>query len=321
MSTDTAKEEHLTLCTNDLNNLHITQVDICACCGKEGSDLNICNKCQMVKYCNVACKKKHRTKHKKKCERRVAELHDERLFKQPPPREDCPICMLPFPSLVTGSKYYTCCGKFLCGGCIFAPVYDNRGNIIGKGRDTCPFCRTPAPCSDQEMIERIKKRIDAGDAEAIFSLGCCYSKGSRGLQQNHAKALELNHRAGELGCTASYNNIGDAYHYGRGVESDEKKADHYYGLSAMGGDAAARHNLGCSEYEKSNWGRAIKHYMISAGGGYNDSVKSIQLLYKAGHATKDDYTKALRAYQKYLDEIRSEQRDKAAAANERFKYY
>ena len=47
----------------------------------------------------------------------------------------------------------------------------------------------------------------------------------------------------------------------------------------------------------------------------------IQQLYKLGHATKDDYSKALQAYQKYLDEIRSEQRDKAAAANDKYKYY
>ena len=55
-----------------------------------------------VQYCNAACKKKHRSKHKKKCERRVAELHDEALFKQPPLKEDCPICFLPLPSMDTG---------------------------------------------------------------------------------------------------------------------------------------------------------------------------------------------------------------------------
>jgi len=58
----------------------------CANCGKEGnsSDMNTCNKCKMVKYCNAACKKKHRSKHKKACERKVAELHDEKLFKDHP---------------------------------------------------------------------------------------------------------------------------------------------------------------------------------------------------------------------------------------------
>ena len=52
-------------------------MDTCANCGKEGSEINICNKCKAATYCNAACKKKHRKKHKKKCEIRVAELHDE----------------------------------------------------------------------------------------------------------------------------------------------------------------------------------------------------------------------------------------------------
>jgi len=70
----------------------------CASCGKEGKngDMNNCNKCKSVKYCNAACKKKHRKKHKKACERRVAELHDEQLFKEVEP-EECPICFLTLP--------------------------------------------------------------------------------------------------------------------------------------------------------------------------------------------------------------------------------
>jgi len=67
-----------------LNNMNTADnedsiLSICANCGKEGSDVNnTCNKCKSVKYCNAACKKKHRHKHKKECERRVAELRDER---------------------------------------------------------------------------------------------------------------------------------------------------------------------------------------------------------------------------------------------------
>ena len=53
---------------------------ICASCGKEGNDLNVCDKCDLAAYCNAACKKKHRTKHKKKCEKRAAELHDDELY-------------------------------------------------------------------------------------------------------------------------------------------------------------------------------------------------------------------------------------------------
>jgi len=46
---------------------------ICANCGKKGDDVNnVCNKCNQVKYCNAACKKKHRSKHKKECEEHLS---------------------------------------------------------------------------------------------------------------------------------------------------------------------------------------------------------------------------------------------------------
>ena len=83
--------------TEDLSNENDA---VCANCGKEGSNLNICNKCKESTYCNAACKKKHRSKHKKECERRVAEKHDEALFREPPPLHgDCPICFLRLPTM------------------------------------------------------------------------------------------------------------------------------------------------------------------------------------------------------------------------------
>ena len=120
-----------------------------------------------------------------------------------------------------------------------------------------------------------------------------------------------------IGCAE----VGTAYYNGRGVERDERKADHYYERAAMRGHAAARHNLGNAEGCAGNWDRALKHWMISAGRGQNESVKMIQQLYMDGDATKEDYSKALQAYQKYLDDIKSEQRDKAAAFSDVYKYY
>jgi len=61
--------------------------------------------------------------------------------------------------------------------------------------------------------------------------------------------------------------------------------------------------------------------MIAVGSGDDDSLRNIKQLYLDGHVAKDDYAKALRAYQAYLDEIRSDQRDQAAAFREDFKYY
>ena len=63
----------------------------------------------------------------------------------------------------------------------------------------CPFCRVPpAHTSDEESIERVKKRMEMDDAEAIHNLGCCYAEGGYGMPQDWDKALELGIRRGSL---------------------------------------------------------------------------------------------------------------------------
>ena len=272
----------------------------------------------MAKYCNAACKKKHRTKHKKACEKRVAELHDIELFKQPPPAEDCPICFIQLPSITRGWKYQSCCGKVICSGCCYAPLYDNQGNEVDN--EKCPFCRTPMPPYD-DVIKRLQKRAEAGDPLAIGKLGRLYHYGRNGFPQDYTKALELWHRAGELGSAEAHCSIGYSYHYGIGVEIDKKKGIYYYELAAMRGSVSARHNLGNKEAREGNFDRAIKHFMIAVGSGDSNSLKVIKELYSNGHATKENYTKALQSYQEYLGEIKSTQRDEAAAANDLYCYY
>ena len=296
---------------------------LCANCGKgeeESHKLKNCTACKLVKYCNRDCQIAHRPQHKKECKKRAAELHDENLFAEPLSQHgDCPICFLRLPTLETGRRYKTCCGKMICSGCMYAPLYDNQGNEVDN--EKCPFCRTPTP-DMEEMIELERKRVEAGDPIAIHNLGCDYRDGEHGFPQDYSKALEQWHRAGGLGYAGAYNNIGYAYSIGRGVEVDKKKAMHYYELAAMGGDIMARHNLGMEEGKAGNMDRAIKHYMIAAGGGGNDSVKMIQKLYMNRHATKEDYTSALQTYQAYIDEIKSKQRDEAAAFSaSEYKYY
>jgi len=212
-----------------------------------------------------------------------------------------------------------CCGKVICGGCIHAPVYDNQGNEVDNKK--CPFCRIPLSTSDEEIITRYKKRVDMNDAIAFHNLGCHYRNGRLGLPRDHAKALELWHRASELGHAEANCNIGNAYYSGRVVEMDKKTAKHYWELAAIGGEVNARHNLGCFEEVKGNMDRALKHWMIAVRDGEHVSLKKIKQCYIDGHATKDDYTKALRSYQEYLDEIKSDQRDEAAAYDDRYKYY
>ena len=149
----------------------------------------------------------------------------------------------------------------------------------------------------------------------MFELGVKYEKGSKGLQQNYKKAIKLLLQAGSLGHAASHCNIAFHYYIGQGVEKDEKKAKYYYELAAMHGDSShARHNLGAMEVKAGNMNRAVKHWMISAAAGHDNALKPIRDCFLRGHATKDDFEKALRAHKEAKDEMKSDRRDAAAAA-------
>ena len=60
----------------------------------------------------------------------------------------------------------------------------------------------------------------------------------------------------------------------------------------------------------------LKHYMIAARGGHTKALKEIKDMYMNGHATKDHYANA-----SYLNEIKSDQRDKATAFRNDSRYY
>ena len=264
----------------------------------------------MVKYCNAACKKKHRSKHKKACERRVAELHDEELFKEPPPREECPICFLPMPLDVRRSTFKSCCGKIICKGCIYAMVKEARG----RGKiDLCAFCRKPDPTSNEEDFKRTKKLIDADNAYAFNQMAGLYRMGFMGMPQDFANANELYLRAGELGCHEAYYNLGCSYDNGEGVDIDKEKTKHYWELAAMNGNVLARHNLACLERDAGNVDRAKKHLLLAANAGFKPSLDNVKKLFMHGIVTKDEYANTLRACQRACDEMKSDQRDKAAA--------
>ena len=340
---DTISEKKCTSCDQKLEHTNTNGIEVdvstddmvvstCANCGKEGAN-NTCNKCKLVKYCNAACKKRHRHKHRKACEehlkrvaklkeeenKRAVELHDIELFKQPPTiYDDCPICFLRMPNLTSGKRYKSCCGKVICSGCTHAPVYNDQGNAMDN--EICPFCRIPTPEKDEEIIQRLQKRMELKDAQAITLVGSYYYEGMFGLPQDYDRAMKLWKQAVELGNAAAYVSIGNWYYFGHGVDRDEKRAVHYFEKGAMGGCTGSRLALGYIEKNSGNMERAIKHFMISVAYGHNGSLKETKQLYSQGHATKDDYVKALRAYQKYLSEVKSTQRDEAAAAREDFKY-
>ena len=108
-------------------------LSLCANCGKgeESSDsLKKCGTCKMVTYCMLSVKKPTGHNMKKECRKHVAKLHNDALFTQPPPLDECPICFLRVPILNLGKRYQTCCGKVICSGCIHAGAWWVQINCV-----------------------------------------------------------------------------------------------------------------------------------------------------------------------------------------------
>jgi hypothetical protein len=285
----------------------------CANCSKAEeleAKLKTCNACKLVKYCGRDCQIAHRSSHRKACRKRAAELHDEALFKQPPKADDCPICFLPLPVLGSGKALMACCGKIICIGC------RHEHELQSSGHPTCPFCRASVP-NRKEGIEMMKKRADDNDSDAMCNLGMRYLDGDEflSIKKDTDKAAKLFHRAAELGSSKGYTNLALMYYNGEGVSKDESKAKQYYEKGAMAGSVLSRFNLGIIEADAGRLDRAIKHWLIAANCGEIKAVDNIKKAMARGHATR-----ALRGYQQWVNEVKSDQRDRAAAYSDEYKY-
>eukprot|EP00985_Skeletonema_marinoi_P010150 scaffold4785_cov133-Skeletonema_marinoi.AAC.1 len=109
----------------------------CAACGIAEIDnilLNECNHCKSVRYCGVKCQKEHRPWHKEEYKKRVAELRDELLFKQPESSHhgDCPICCIPLSLDPRKATFFPCCSKVICNGCEYANLRREIGGSLQR---------------------------------------------------------------------------------------------------------------------------------------------------------------------------------------------
>lgn len=240
---------------------------VCASCGKGGDNLKTCTACKSVKYCNRDCQISHRPQHKKECRKIAAGLQerkaiissngtakireksiisDDELFGDPPAKEECPVCMVSMPFSNHGvccakKIYHPCCGKVICNGCMTTANEEmKKGNL----KKCCPFCRIPNPSSDEEYIQRVKKRMEQNnDVEAYYELGSLYQSGHFGLPQDLSTAFDLYKKAAELGSSRGHYSTAGMYMCALGVEKDGEKALYHWQLAAIGGDENASNIL------------------------------------------------------------------------------
>eukprot|EP00984_Skeletonema_dohrnii_P020814 scaffold10229_cov129-Skeletonema_dohrnii-CCMP3373.AAC.1 len=284
---------------------------MCASCGiiSEVDDIKLteCADCDLVKYCSSKCQKDHRPKHKRACKKRAAELRDELLFKQPDSSHlgDCPICCLPMPLDLSKSTLKSCCSKVICDGCTYA---NQKREMEERRHPKCPFCREQLPPTDEESDKRTMKRIETNNPVAMTQWGTKqHEKG------DYSSAFAYYTKAAELGDAWAHYRLSLMYYYGHGVAKDKGKEMHHLEEAAIRGHPLARYNLACHEGRNRRHDRALKHLIIAATQGNDDSIKLLLTMFKDGRflVSKDDLAAVLRAHQAAVDATKSLQREAA----------
>jgi tetratricopeptide (TPR) repeat protein len=281
---------------------------VCANCGIAGVDnikLEECDKCDLVKYCSAKCRVIHREQHQEGCKKRADELHEKRLFTQPDGTHEgeCPICFLPLPLGTEKSTFMSCCGQTICMGCFHANILSNVHDRLKASM--CAFCRTSA-LDVEECDKRAQERIEANDPPSLCFMG---AEGYRA--GDFDKALKYLIKAAELGYADAHLKLCKMYMYGEGIEKDEEKAIYHCEKAAIGGHPIARHTLALCEDYNGNMEKAVKHFIIAANLGYDESMKALLPFYKKGYITKEDYGATLRTHQDAIDATKSSQREVA----------
>jgi len=277
----------------------------CANCGIAPVDdikLKICDGgCDLVKYCSDRCQENHREQHEEECKKRKANLRDKELFEQLEEScfGECPLCFLPMPLDHEKSTFFSCCCKLVCNGCEIA-------DEISSGDDRCPFCREPAVTGKEENDKRVMERVKVNDPNALRKMG------TRRIQEgDYETSFEYYTKAAELGDTIAHYQLGCMYYSGEGVERDEEKGICHWERAAIGGHHSARHNLACIEERNGNIERSVKHLIIAANLGCEDSMKDLWKHFSAGNITKEELESTLRTHKAAIDATKSAQRDAA----------
>ncbi|EJK72974.1 hypothetical protein THAOC_05436 [Thalassiosira oceanica] len=161
------------------------------------------------------------------------------------------------------------------------------------------------------MLAMIQKRVDKGDAEAMYHLGEQHFLGKHGLARDVPRAIELWTEAAELGSLDAHHHLGIMHYTGDGVEQDKPRGIHHWQEAAMKGQVTSRNNLGAAEDQNGNHQLAVQHWIISAEMGNEQSLDNIKDMFKKGLATKDQYAEALIGYRDSIEEMKSPQREEA----------
>jgi len=151
--------------------------------------------------------------------------------------------------------------------------------------------------------------VKANDPAALNQMG-----GNHYIVGDYDKAVEYYTKAAELGDSMAHHSLGCMYSEGNSVEKDEGMAIRHWEKAVIGGNHQARYNLYIHETDNK---RAVKHLIIAAKLGEEESMKKLWKYYSDGIISKTELDATLRAHQSAIDATKSAQREAAEACHQR----
>ena len=133
----------------------------------------------------------------------------------------------------------------------------------------------------------------------------------RVAEKDFGRALELLTKAAEQGDADAHYQLSVMKHFDASAVKNTKKELYHMEEAAIRGHPGARHNLGCHEWRNGRSERAVKHFIIAAKLGCDDSIQALKQCYVGGDVSKEDFAATLRAHQAAVDATKSLQREAA----------
>ena len=162
----------------------------------------------------------------------------------------------------------------------------------------------------RELVDRVGRMNDPIVTGKLGSHR--YADGDyKGAFKYWRKATELGHAHYQLSIM---------YQLGQHVEKSEKRQVYHLERAAIAGHAGARHNLGAIDYKNGSVERAVKHWIIAAKQGNDESLTALEKLYQYDFIHSDDFAATLRAHQAAVDATKSPDRE-AAVKNRLFRMH
>ncbi len=122
------------------------------------------------------------------------------------------------------------------------------------------------------------KRVEANDSVALVHVGKTFA-----FKGEYAEmAFRYWSKAADLGSGSAHQNLSVLYREGKHVAANERRAIYYLEEAAIAGQPDSRFNLGLLEWDEGCKERAVKHFIIAANLGDDESVQMLKHGYANG---------------------------------------